>query len=217
MADPPTTQLHAWIAQMNAGDAAARRQLVGHAAERLRRLTRKMLHDFPRVRRREEADDVLHNAVVRLLRALEAVPVGSVAEFFRLAGVQIRRELIDLARHYARRPQAPAQPAQKAREDSSGDSAAGNDPSTSTFDPQKLASWTEFHKQVEALPEPEGEVFGLLWYHGMSQPEAATVLKVSLATVKRRWMSARLLLQAARRGKGRHFKGGDPGGHCDVD
>jgi RNA polymerase sigma-70 factor (ECF subfamily) len=202
MFDPSTTQLQVWIERMNAGDATARQQLVGHTCERLRRLTRKMLHDFPRVGRREDADDVLHNAVLRLLRALESVPLSSVAEFFRLAAMQIRRELIDLARHYARCPEALVQPTRKLEEDSSGGTPPTEKvPSASTCDPQKLASWSEFHKQVEALPVQEREVFGLLWYHGMSQAEAAGVLNVSLATVKRWWMSARLRLQAARRGK----------------
>jgi hypothetical protein len=86
---------------MNAGNAAARKQLVGHACERLWRLTRKMLQDFLRVRRREDTDDM-----------------------------------------------------------------------------------------------------GLLWYHDMSQVEAAAVLNVSLATVKRWWLSARLRLQPARQGRG---------------
>lgn len=34
----------------------------------------------------------------------------------------------------------------------------------------------------------------LLWYEGLSQPEAAAALGVSLATVKRRWQAARLAL-----------------------
>ena len=51
-----------------------------------------------------------------------------------------------------------------------------------------------FHEQVEALPEPEREVVNLLWYEEMPQPEAGDVLGISLATVKRRWQSARLRL-----------------------
>jgi RNA polymerase sigma-70 factor (ECF subfamily) len=217
MAEPPTTQLQIWIEQMNGGDAAARKQLVGHACERLRRLTHKMLKEFPRVRSQEEADDVLHNAVLRLLRALDRVRVGSVADFFRLAAMHIRRELIDLARHYSRRPLGAARQARQGGDSSSNDNAIENDPSTSTFDPQKLAMWTEFHKQVEALPYQEREVFSLLWYHGMEQAEAAMVLNVSLATVKRRWMSARLRLQAARRGQRPLSRGDDCGGQNDVD
>ena len=91
---------------MNAGDASARGELVGHARERLLRLTRKMLQDFRRVHRWEDSDDVLHDALFRLDQALQVVKVASVREFFRLAAKQIRRQLIDLARHYYG-PQGP--------------------------------------------------------------------------------------------------------------
>ena len=56
--------------------------------------------DFPRLKNWEETDDVLQNAALRLDRALGVVPVASAAEFFRLAATVIRRELLDLARHY---------------------------------------------------------------------------------------------------------------------
>lgn len=56
-------------------------------------------------------------------------------------------------------------------------------------------------EQVDKLPDEEREVFGLLWYEGLTQPEAASVLNVSLKTVKRRWQSARLLLHRAMRGQ----------------
>jgi DNA-directed RNA polymerase specialized sigma24 family protein len=69
---------------------------------------------------------------------------------------------------------------------------------------------------VEALPVQEREVFGLLWYHCMSQAESAAVLNVSLATVKCWWLSARLRLQAAHRGRGQQAVRGDRRGYTDV-
>jgi hypothetical protein len=60
-----------------------------------------MLRDFPGVHRWEETDDVLQNAQLRLNRALGAAQPPTVAELFRLAAAQVRRELIDLARHYS--------------------------------------------------------------------------------------------------------------------
>ena len=44
-----------------------------------------------------------------------------------------------------------------------------------------------FEHTVDALPEEEREVVNLIWYEGMSQPEAAEVLGVSSRTVLRRW------------------------------
>jgi RNA polymerase sigma factor (sigma-70 family) len=51
------------------------------------------------------------------------------------------------------------------------------------------------------LPVREREAFGLFWYHGLSQAEAAAVLNVSVPTVKRWWLSARLRLKAALKGQ----------------
>src|SRR6516164_608069 len=72
------TQLQAWIARMNAGDNAAKDELLRYAYERLRCLARKMLRqDFPRLKNWEETDDVLQNAALRLDRVLRVVPVAS--------------------------------------------------------------------------------------------------------------------------------------------
>jgi RNA polymerase sigma-70 factor (ECF subfamily) len=57
-----------------------------------------------------------------------------------------------------------------------------------------LDAWARFHETVGCLPDDEREVVQLVWYDGMKQPEAAAVLGVSLATLKRRWQSARLRL-----------------------
>ena len=48
---------------------------------------------------------------------------------------------------------------------------------------------------VEPLPDDEREVFALVWYHDLSQAEAADVLGVSVRTVIRRWQAARIRLQ----------------------
>ncbi len=54
--------------------------------------------------------------------------------------------------------------------------------------------WTEFHQQVEALPEDEREVFNLLWYGELTQAEAAEILGIAVRTVIRRWQAARVRL-----------------------
>jgi RNA polymerase sigma factor (sigma-70 family) len=82
---------------------------------------------------------------------------------------------------------------------SQGDGPVVDAPHT-TFDPSKLAQWGEFHKQVEALPPEEREVFNLLWYHEVPQSEAAALLNVSERTLQRRWQSARLKVFEAMRG-----------------
>ena len=83
-----------------AGDSAVADELLRHVSDRLHRLTRQMLKGHPAVRRWAQTDDVLQGALLRLLRAVQNVHPSSMREFFGLATQQIRRELIDLARHF---------------------------------------------------------------------------------------------------------------------
>jgi len=174
-----TTRLQFWLDLMQAGDGQARQELCGHACERLRKLTRRMLRGYPLVRSWEQTDDVLQNSMMRLYRALADVTPESLRHFYSLAGVQIRRELLDLAKHHAR-----LDGQQRPRKDEADDSE----------NPCNLAEWTEFHQQVEALPEDEREVFNLLWYGEVTQAEAADILGIAVRTVIRRWQAARVRL-----------------------
>jgi len=198
-----STEIQNCVNRLQAGDRSALDDLLNRATLRLGRLARKMLADFPGVHRWEETDDVLQNATLRLCRALEQVHPPTVADSFRLAAVQIRRELIDLSRHYFGAEGigvhhaslgAAGQGVGGAGDGSFDAPAAGVHPSDVTHDPQCLAAWTEFHVQAEALPPEEREPFELLYYQGLTQEEAAAILGVSGRTIKRRWTAARLRL-----------------------
>ena len=79
----------------------ARDELFGIACDRLTVLTRKMLHGgYERLRQWEQTEDVAQNAKLRLLRTLEQIVPGSVREFYGLASLHIRRELVDLCRRH---------------------------------------------------------------------------------------------------------------------
>jgi RNA polymerase sigma-70 factor (ECF subfamily) len=89
-----------WVERLQAGDERARDELLNSACQRLAHLAHRMLREFPGVRRWEDTDDVVQNAAVRLWEALKVVRPQSAVHFHRLAALHIRRELIDLARHY---------------------------------------------------------------------------------------------------------------------
>jgi len=182
-----TTQLQNCLDLARRGDPDARSQIIDHACERLRLLTRKMLRGYPGVGRWSETDDVLQNAMIRLHRSLAEVRPESPRQFYGLATAQIRRELIDLSRHYC------GAEGLGARHHTDGGKAAEGKPDAS-FAPEDLENWTEFHREVERLPDEQREIVSILWYEGLSQPEAVTVLGISLATAKRRWQAARLAL-----------------------
>jgi len=198
--DDHATQIQSCIDRLRLGDTSARDELLVHASGRLARLTRKMLRDFPGVHRWEQTDDVLQNAVLRLCRALGEVPLTTVADFFRLAAMQIRRELLDLARRYSG---AFGLGAHHATLEGVGQACAaiGPDPLDNTHDPGRLAAWTDFHREVDALASTEREAFDLLFYQGLSQAEAAAVLEISERTIKRRWLAARMHLAEALGGR----------------
>jgi RNA polymerase sigma-70 factor (ECF subfamily) len=193
--DKHTTTIQSWIDRLQAGDASARESLLGCACDRLTLLARRMLRGFPVVHRWEQTDDVLQNALVRLDRALRSVSPASAQDFFRLATTEIRRELIDLARRYSgpERLGANRQPWPDAGV-GSGRKDPADEISDLTHEPSRLAVWTEFHSQVGDLPEKDREIFDLLWYQGLTQAEAATILGVTERTVSRRWISCRLKL-----------------------
>jgi RNA polymerase sigma-70 factor (ECF subfamily) len=189
VADLNTTQFHNWQQRMKAGDQAAREELIRAIVERMERLARKMLRSFPNVRRWEETDDVLQNAMMRLLRSLEKVEPGSVRELFGLAALEIRRELMDLARHFGGpQGQGAHHASRPPQETGSAWQPADANPDAD------LEKWTAFHREVENLPAEEREVVGLMFYNGMSSTEVAELFQVSDRTIRRRWNSAMLKL-----------------------
>lgn len=186
--DPVNTlQLHQLLERMEAGDLPAREELLQRCCQRLERLARKMLRSFPHVHRWVETDDVLQNALLRLLRALEKVRPGNVKEFFGLAAMQIRRELLDLARHYYG-PQGLG--ANHATWPTGSTAGKDSDPPDHREDLEDLQRWCEFHQSVETLPVQERQVVELLFYHGWTQPEVGALLEISDRTVRRYWESA---------------------------
>jgi RNA polymerase sigma-70 factor (ECF subfamily) len=194
----PTVQIRICIERLKQGDESARGELLEAACERLMRLTRKIKGDYAGVGRWEQTEDVFQSACLRLYESLARLQPTDARHFFRLAAVQIRRELIDLARRYHGPHGLGARHATRLRSEP-GQSRTPDrlEAVEATQDPTKLAEWADFHETIDTLPEPEREVFDLLWYHGLSQDEAAEVLEVDVRTIKRRWRAARLSLHAA--------------------
>lgn len=193
-ASPSTTQIQLRLDRLRAGDESARGELLEMSCQRMGRLARKMLRGFPGVRRWEQTDDVLQNAALRLCRALDDIRPATVRSFINLAALQIRRELIDLARHHDGPQGQGRHHASAGGSEGPGGHGGPLDPPDETVDPARLATWTEFHETIGALPEESREVFDLVWYQGLSQADAAAVLGVTERVVKYRWRAARLEL-----------------------
>lgn len=151
----------------------------------MRALARRMLSGSPQIRRWAETDDVVQSALLRLYRALGAVTPNDPKHFVRLAALQVRRELIDLSRRFAN-PESFA--ANHDTNSCDGDRQRVDHAATdNSGEPGRLAEWTRFHETVESLPEPDRQLFEMVWYLGLTQDEIADLLDCSARTVRRRW------------------------------
>jgi len=161
------------------------RALLARSVHRLEMLCRKFLHrSYPRLAKPPlnlEADELLGAVVERLLKALREARPKDVRQFFSLANQHIRWELNDLARRLDQgKIAAPLNEALVPAPESS----------TSMLGP----SARRMLEEIEQLPEEEREVFSLIRIQGMTQPDAAKLLDVSVKTVQRRLNRGLLLL-----------------------
>jgi RNA polymerase sigma-70 factor (ECF subfamily) len=143
---------------------------------------------------------VYQNAAMRLRLALQKVTPRSTRDFFGLAALQVRRELLDMIEDYRHRL-SPSRLGQAGREDGTSGSGQPCDPVDEREGPGELEAWTEFHEAAAALPEKVREVFQLIFYGGLSQLEAAAVVGVKERTIRSRWLEARLSIHQALEGR----------------
>ena len=137
---------------------------------------------------------------MRLHRALADTQPESARGLLALAGTQMHRELIDLARRYTSQGAYEANHGTNViGEDESGRLQHVVDQAPSRQEP--LDRWSAFHEAVEQLPPDAREVFDLVWYMGASQETAAAVIGCSTRTIKTRWRQARVAVKAALDGR----------------
>jgi RNA polymerase sigma factor (sigma-70 family) len=189
MADEPTTAVIQRCLDALQGDASAEpliRDLLERAVSRLRLLCAAFLHrKYPRLTQPPlnlETDDLLDGVVASLLTALQKVRPQTVRQFFALANQHMRWQLNDLARLLDNQPR-PAALAESGvvAPPASNDSALSQDA-------------RRMLEAIEGLPDEEREVFELVRIQGLTYPEAAGIVGVSVKTVQRRLNRARLLL-----------------------
>jgi RNA polymerase sigma factor (sigma-70 family) len=184
MAEPTfdTVAFQGYLDRWQAGDRTAADELLRAVGTRLRKLADRMTRAFPNLRGKAETDDVLQNSLMRLLRTLQKMRPASTRDFFNLAAVHIRRELLDIARHW--------------RGKSWVSLANGTDDSAIPHSPDPPAPaedsdlWVRFHTAVDELPVEQREVVGLAFYHGWTQGQIAEMFQVDERTIRRRWATA---------------------------
>lgn len=184
-----TTEFQSLLERLSAGDDTARGELISLAESRIRIRASKMLKK-DRLRRFEQTDDVLQNALLQLHKSLKDVHPETIPKFFALAAMQIDRTLINLARHHY----GPLGQGKHHHTDHKPADEKGGALDRKPSEPEDLYEWEKLHKAVKALPAEEKEVFDLIWYYGLSQAQAALVLGVSERSIGRRFRSAKCKL-----------------------
>ena len=178
-------QLQSLLDRLRSGDKDARRQFLEQVCGRLRRLAAKILHgSFPNLERLHDVDSVVHETWLRLIQALDKADPPTVNDFFRLAAHKIRQVLLDMAERKRRTDNRETWRAGSQRAD------PASELSNNTYDAGRLALWTEFHRQVETLDEPQRTVFDMHYYLGLPQAEIAKIIDLHPRKVSYLWVAA---------------------------
>jgi RNA polymerase sigma-70 factor (ECF subfamily) len=186
--DDTTTDLQLLIDRLRRGDDVARRELLKRAHDRLLRIAARVFReDFPALHGRHDLESVVSEVWMRLAGALEMTRPETVEGFFGLVFLKVRQVLLDMAQSQRR---LDARQAQTPPDGAGSDALADLDLPDTTYDPPRLALLTEFHQQIEKLPDDQRRVFELHYYGDFSQADIAQMLGVHKKQVSRLWLAA---------------------------
>ena len=174
----PVSQL---LADWANHDPGARDRLVPIVYEELRRLA----HHYMRAEREGhtlQTTALVHEAYLRLA-GIDGLRWRDRAHFLAMAATLMRRVLVDYARQRGRDKRGAG-----VSVTSLDDNAIAPQPAVD------IVALDEALERLAAVDPQQGHVVELRFFAGLSVKEAAEVLGVSAATVKRDWATARLWL-----------------------
>jgi len=128
--------------------------------------------------------ELVNEAYLRMMQN-QVIDFQSRAHFFATASIAMRRVLVDHARSRA----AAKRPGGKARVDFN-DFMAADSPRL-----DQMLILDEALTRLSEMDPRQARLVEMIYFGGLSQEEAATVLGISARTVKRDWSSARAWLQ----------------------
>ena len=173
------------IEQIHSGDSSASEQLLREVYGELRRLASdKMVHE--RAGQTLQATALVHEAYLRLIGTESPPQWNGRGHFFAAAGEAMRRILVENARRKHRLKHG----GQRRRVDLDSDCMVGEAPSVDI-----LALDMALDKLAASDPR-KAQVVKLRFFAGLTMPEAAAALGISLATAERHWTFARSWLFA---------------------
>lgn len=185
-----TTQIEIWVAEYRNGNQKARDNLLRYIQNRLRLNVRRQIASYPKVEKAVGIDDVVQNVSIRIMKALDQrVELNDATHFFNFVGLNLRRELLDLARKY-----------EKLEFSIDANEDPNNEPQTSTGDPQRLSKWSMLHDSIDKLSGTQKETFTMHFYLEIPQNEIAKSLGLNPQQVSYQLKLAKAAVRKAMEG-----------------
>jgi RNA polymerase sigma factor (TIGR02999 family) len=180
---PPVSEVTPILSAIEQGDPHAAEQLLPLVYDELRRLAAaKLTQEAPG--QTLQATALVHEAYLRLVDVEKAQHWDSRGHFFAAAAEAMRRILIDNARR--RRSQRRGGEAKRQSLESLEAAAPASD--------EELLAIDEALERLHRLDAPKAELVKLRYFGGLTIPEAAQALGISVTTANRYWAYARAWL-----------------------
>jgi len=168
------------LGRIEAGDGQAAEKLLPLVYDELRKLAaQKMAQEKPG--QTLQATALVHEAYIRLVDTEKAQHWNSRGHFFAAAAEAMRRILVDNARRKA----SPLHGGDRLRVELA-EVCSATDVSA-----EDLLAIEEVLTKLAQVNPPKAELVKLRFYGGLSLPEAAKALGISVATAERYWAYAR--------------------------
>lgn len=166
------------------GDEKAVSVLFEKVYDELRGIARNYLRD-ERPNHTLQATALVHEAFVRLIGSEQQIEWQNRAQFFSIAAQVMRHILVDYARKHA------------AEKRGGGQRLLSLDEAVSFAEERdiNLVALDDALKTLAELDEEQSRIVELRFFGGLSIHEVAEVLKISEATVNRKWATAKLWLR----------------------
>lgn len=173
------------LEQVVSGDAAATAQLLQEVYGELRRLAADKLAR-ERCGQTLQATALVHEAYLRLIGGEEPTRWNGRGHFFAAAGEAMRRILVENARRKQRLKHGGGQQ----RVDLDSECAVSEVPSVDVL------ALDQALDKLATIDAPKAQLVKLRFFAGLTMPEVAGALGISLATAERHWTFARSWLYA---------------------
>lgn len=176
------------LADIESGDPIAAERLLPLVYEELRKLAaQKLAHENPG--QTLQATALVHEAYLRLIGPANETGWNSRGHFFAAAAEAMRRILVERARYRQR---------QRHGGDFQRHDINRNEPGTD--DPREdLLALNEAMTRLAALEPAAAEVVKLRYFAGLSVPQVAEMMDISVRTAHRHWSYAKAWLYQALR------------------